>query len=121
MKRDMDLIRNILLDLEDGGNRAWEGLDRNDEATQEKIGYHSYLLFDAGLIGGANVSHLGCHLPQYSPTYLTWSGHEFLDAARNETNWKKAKETFGRVGGFVLPVLLKVLVDQMMKQVGVEG
>ena len=23
---------------------------------------------------------------------LTWQGHEFLDAARNETIWKEAKE-----------------------------
>ena len=118
MKRDMDTIRNIMLDLEDGGNRVWEGWGQNDQSAQEKVGYHSYLLVDAGLIGGRDVSHLKCHLPQYSPVYLTWAGHEFLDAARNETNWKKAKERFAGVGGFTLGVLQALLIALMKDQVG---
>jgi hypothetical protein len=29
---------------------------------------------------------------------LTWQGHDFLDAARNDTIWSKAKEKFLKPG-----------------------
>ena len=30
---------------------------------------------------------------------LTWQGHEFLDAARNEDRWNQAKKTISEKGG----------------------
>ena len=41
---------------------------------------------------------------------LTWKGHEFLDAARNDTIWKKALGHIKKAGVQVtLPVLEEVL------------
>ena len=116
MKRDMDLIRKMLMDLEDGGNRAWEGLDRKDEALQKKHGYHAYLLKDAGLVHASDISTDHSFLPRYTPRYLTWTGHEFLDAARDEERWNKAKGIAASMGGFAVSVMKEVLAALVKEQ-----
>jgi len=47
---------------------------------------------------------------------LTWAGHEFLDAARNETVWKKASERIKKSGVDVTISLLKDILNQLLKQ-----
>lgn len=92
MKRDMDLCRAILLALEAGKaigpNEPLGGYD------DVQVGYHCYLLADAGLAIGAEWEcDDGSHYPQYRIAYLTWTGHEFLDLSRNQTVWKKITST----------------------------
>lgn len=118
MKRDMDLIRKILMDLEDGGERAWEGVDRTDKKSEAVHGYHAYLLYDAGLIYAADCTYAQHSQPRYKPLYLTWAGHEFLDAARDEKRWNKAKSMGAAMGGFAVSVLKEVLISLMKQQVG---
>jgi hypothetical protein len=118
MKRDMDLIRNMLMDLEDGGKRAREGLDTNDKEAKAAFGYHAYLLADAGLIYATNASVDQNPLPRYVPLYLTWAGHEFLDAARDDGRWNKAKAIGVGAGGFAVSVMKELLLSLMKQQVG---
>ncbi len=40
---------------------------------------------------------------------LTMAGHDFLEAARNENAWNKAKEAAKRVGGVSADVFKEVL------------
>jgi uncharacterized protein DUF2513 len=37
--------------------------------------------------------------PELLLTNLTWAGHEFADAARDEKRWKKAMQSFERKAG----------------------
>lgn len=85
MKRDLSLIRQILLDLEDGGAYTnW--LDIDIEAySPEQMDYHLDLLVEAGLISVAS-SERG--RSRQLPVRITWDGHEFLDAARDESRWQ---------------------------------
>jgi len=118
MKRDMDLIRKLLLQLEELDGTGVSPSNLLEGYTGEQIGYHAFLLADAGLAIGCDCSSSSSFLPQYDLNGLTWNGHEFLDAARNETNWKKAKERFSGVGGFSLSVLKELLVALMKQQIG---
>jgi hypothetical protein len=87
MKRDMDLIRSILLEVEkslspDGCRIEIPGRGR------EELYYNAQLAHEAGFIDarflrGSTEFHI---------FRLTYEGHEFLDAARNDTLWNKAKE-----------------------------
>lgn len=89
MKRDLDLVRRILLHLEESGESAdpsgWNAfVEEGYELIQ--IHYHVRLLNDAGLIEADEI------VPgQWWPERMTWSGHEFLDAARNEDLWREMK------------------------------
>lgn len=44
-------------------------------------------------------------------TRLTWLGHEFLDAARDDGRWEKAKSAISKVGGWSFEVVKHILVE----------
>ena len=113
MKRDLDLIKAILLEIEKKddtspiSNLSVEGYD------QKSIDYNIHLLNQAGLIK-ANIARVGAN-EIYDPIILemTWSGHEFLDSARNETVWNKGKELIKQHGGSVPFEVLKSVLNQV--------
>jgi hypothetical protein len=55
-------------------------------------------------------SDAGDSSPQAAVISVTWAGHEFLEASRDEGLWLKAKKAAGAGGGMVLDVLKSVLI-----------
>jgi hypothetical protein len=51
-------------------------------------------MIEAGLVVGITTNDARGTLARGIIARLTWQGHEFLDAARNDTTWRKARETF---------------------------
>lgn len=118
MKRDMDLVRKILFAIEDNEQGFFHKQLEIQGYSSEQIGYHVYLMMQASLIKGADVTTHDCHSPVAIPTGLTWAGHDFLDACRDEGIWIKAKEKLKSLGGEVpLEVIKTVLIEIMKKQV----
>lgn len=120
MRRDMDLARQILLQIEEAGEaHGWVELEipgRNDD--KDEISYHVMLLAQAGLIEAVDVSTLSAF--SWRAKRLTWEGHEFLDAARNEGTWSRAKAiAVERGGGLTLDLLKAILLSLLRQQVGV--
>jgi hypothetical protein len=115
MKRDMDLVRQILMIIEDHEHGfAPETIDV-DGYTKETIGYHLVLMEEAGLIRAADTTLFGGPSPSAMPERLTWAGHEFIANARNETIWAKVKATVVAKGGSVSFEVLKFLVVETAK------
>ncbi len=114
MKRDMDLARQILLELEkapyDGRLLIVDIADYEEEA----INYHVLLLAEAGLIEAKDLSSLDG--AEWVPTRLTWQGHEFLDAARDQSRWNQAKRTISERGGSLTFDILGGVLTQLMRQ-----
>lgn len=121
MTRDMDLIRAILLWIEarpEGHNVNWKL--EIEGYTAEQIGYHCYLLAQAGLIEAVNGGGLSSKSPSYIPIKLTWDGHEFLDAAKDDGLWKQAKEqVLGPAGGAAFSLLLAWLKAKAAEKLGI--
>lgn len=107
MKRDMDLIRAILIAIEDDESTAPKRFSLED-VPQDKVDYHVNLLVEAGLVRApVTTIHFGAPYPES----LTWAGHEFLDAARNDTLWEKAKKlTLEKTGALGFEVLKEALI-----------
>src|SRR5262245_43162701 len=119
MRRDLDLIRKILLTVEDlpTGNVPEE--IEIEGYTEEQIGYHSYLLVDSGLAKGVDIGAVGDTSPNWQLIHLTSAGHEFAEAARNETSWNKAKSIVKeKAGGATLDILKEVLVGVVRGTLG---
>ena len=96
MKRDMDLIRQILNNAEARDFENGEPPEAYQAQTIEEA-YQIVLMNDAGLVQADYVSEAGT--PVSATIYrLTWAGHDFLDATRDDTIWKKAKETILKPG-----------------------
>lgn len=109
MRRDMDLIRELLLAIEarplgSSEDIAVEGHDR------ETVAYHLALLQEAGLIDALVDEIYGEAVPQVIVKRLTWDGHEFLDSARNQTVWARTKAIVREKGGDISFTLFRELL-----------
>jgi len=114
MKREMDLIRKMILALEEAPSGFAPQDLHVDGYSPEQIGYHAHLMIEEGLAKGTSTTHLRSSSPAAIVRSLTWAGHEFADAARDEARWKKAmgmvKEKTGSVSIAVLTQLLTGLM-----------
>jgi len=113
MKRDMDLARELLLRIEanDGDPRLLD-LGVNGFEPQV-IQEHLHLLKEAGLIEAMESHTRGGD--SYYPTRLTWEGHNFMDAARDETLWKKTRQTISQKFQSVSFDVLKAVLSEIAK------
>lgn len=110
MKRDLDLIRRILLKCEaDPSGYAPHPLEI-DGYEDEQIGFHVHVMVQAGLVDGADTTDTGAPSPAAIATSITWSGYEFLDASRDDQRWDKAKAAAKSAGGVTLDVVKGILV-----------
>jgi tetratricopeptide (TPR) repeat protein len=111
MKRDMDLIRTILFEVEkstspDGCQVEAPGWSRDELYYNAKLAQEAGLI-DARFLPGSDEFHV---------LRLTYSGHEFLDAARNDTLWAKGKEIVIKNTGTLTLEALKIALQALMKQ-----
>ncbi len=111
MKRDMELIRKILLTVEEKYVDTW--LHSNeieiDGYDMKTIGYHCAVLHDAGLLYDYKGQYGDGELLQFGVGRLTWDGHEFLEKIKSDTVWNKTKETITTKGiPFVLDAVKEI-------------
>lgn len=119
MKRDMDLVREILIAVEEGNIK----LD-NLEYDRDQINFHVELMEEHGLVeaivipSNDSVEHkiLACSVKK-----LTWEGHEFLEKARNKFIWEQAKrKCLEGTGGLAIELLKGCLVHVAKQKLGIE-
>jgi hypothetical protein len=115
MKRDMELSRQILQQIEEKFPLRGKAELDLPAYSPEQIAYNVMLLWEAGLIVADDCSNFDELWLQ--PTRLTWEGHEFLDAIKHDTVWNKVKATVKEEGGFVSFEVLKLLAIQAAKSV----
>ena len=124
MQRDMNLIRDLLLFHESDGALPYPTADENT------IAQHMILLVEAGFISGSigeplmysprivysddsrTVTRDGS---QYFLFSLTWKGHDFLAAARDQDTWNKACRA---VGGLTFDIIKEYLQQILRRSVG---
>jgi len=112
LKRDWELCRTILRLTEElpedephvdvFGSSELEGYSR------PLIGYHVYMLDDAGLLEAWDVRDRDKRWDLY-PRHLTMAGHDFLEATRNESVWNKTLAAVTSKGGSATLEIVKEL------------
>ena len=115
MKRDMDLCRKILIEIESWPTTLGPRPVEIDGYTDEQIGYNAWLLAQEGLIKGRDRAGIGRAVHAYSPSCLTYQGHDFLEHARNDTRWKTAKDKLVSTGGPITIQAMKTILDALTK------
>jgi hypothetical protein len=113
VKREPDLIRDVLLQVEASGH---EGVQKfvSHEFDGPTIAYHVRLLHDAGYIAGVIKPHFAgnivCHI-----SGMSWEGHDLLDAIKNDTVWAKTKATIKEKGGGATIEVIKAVAMNYAK------
>ncbi|MBW3140070.1 DUF2513 domain-containing protein [Ferrimonas balearica] len=113
MKRDMELGRKILLVLEEKEDFSTPIIPEVPEHTKIEVAYHIKLLHQAGLVEAINWSSDSDN--EWEATTLTSIGHDFLDAARNETIWKKSKAMVLENGAAMTFEMMKIALTETLK------
>jgi len=99
MERNWDIIREILIKLEELNPKV--GSIKLSDFPVDKAyeySYHVELLIESGLIHGQISKTIGRHAHDFFASRMTWSGHEFLDAIRSDNVWNKTKSSFVKGG-----------------------
>lgn len=120
-KRDMDLVRALMLKLESFEMRhgdVFSIVPVDSEISipgydEDSIGYHLSLLREKGLINCPGSQ------PMLGITYsgLTWDGHDFLDSVRDPEIWKRTKDGARSAGGFTVDLLRDLAKGLIKKQI----
>lgn len=130
MKRDMDLVREILLAVEAAGEDrpsmqdlfgvplseveidTRESMRTTSSCSVRQAGWLTGI--DAGSMSGSNWLNLE----------LSWPGHDFLDTTRDSEVWKKTKFGVEKIGGAGWEVVKAIAVayakEQAKKVLGIE-
>lgn len=118
MRRDMDLVREILLAAE--SLPAAGGFIDLPERDDGELRYHLRIVAQAGLLDVQFAAHEGTAHETVWLNGLTWQGHEFLSTARDNTRWRAAVHKVGATAGGVAFALLRdYLLSEARKLVGI--
>ena len=116
-KRDLNLIRDILFEVE---KHPYTGsfFDIDVEGYDEDaISYHVLLAEEANLIEAYDDSSTQGR--RFKPIRLTNYGHDFLDAARNDSIWNKAIDKIKNISsGVSIQVLYNVIIQIINLRLG---
>jgi preprotein translocase subunit SecF len=115
----MELIRKIAFVVE----TAEEGIDSEDihieGYSNAQIAYHCELMNESQLIDAIDTQTLSSEYATFQINRLTSKGHDFVDAARSDTIWNKAKATItATVGGVSIDVFIRFLKAQALSALG---
>ena len=115
MHRDLELLRKIVLKIEDSeSSRAPETLVF-DGYTGNQVLYHSWLLLDAGLVTGHEATHINSTGKEALITGLTSKGHDFAEMARSDAVWNKAIQKVKEVSQAVTIEMFTQLLKNEVK------
>lgn len=89
MKRDWNLIRDLLIHIEDAEGQHLLNEDINVD-TPERVYYHLDQMIQSGLINGDKCTYMSGG-GRVAITGLTPKGHDFLEKIRSDTVWTKTK------------------------------
>ena len=99
MKRDMDLVRSILL-CADEAEGPLDALDMaNAKHPYEELCYHIDLLAHHGLLDATIEHSFAERYAKCQVDGLTWEGCDYLDAIRDKHVWKRTKEVVSKAVG----------------------
>lgn len=121
MKRDMEPVRSILLQVEKAdGSRECGQLDFM-EHSQDEVFYHIDTMRAHGLIEAVVKREWGGSIVHASIAGLTWEGQDFLDAMRDDRVWSRAKKALADSVGSTTFDVVKSLCSSIATKLAMDA
>lgn len=122
MKRDMDLVRSILMQVELADGPLDSAKITHDGHSDQELLWHIDLLANHDLIDARVQRAYGSERIGAVIDGLTWDGLDMLDSMRSAVVWQRAKDAVkGSVGSTTLDVFktvcCKVATDMIMQSI----
>jgi len=106
MKRDMDLIRIIMLKIEEEFETTALVNLKVEKYSNDVVAMHCKLLYEAGLVSFYKSQYAENELSFFTVGNLTWDGYDYLDKIRDDSIWRKVKDTIKKQG---LPLIIETV------------
>jgi hypothetical protein len=116
MERNMELIRKILLHLEEKEDVSSFNAVNIEGYHPKVVSYHIKLLSQAGLIEAKSLTTKDTHGIWWAKS-LTWYGHDYIESVKNDTIWNKTKEGIKSKGLELGQVSFEVLKEYAKLQI----
>jgi hypothetical protein len=93
MKRDWDVLRDVLIEVEALNSAAFETIQYGppSESDNHAKDEHAFLLWQAGFVRGVDASSNDGDTVLAQG--LTWAGHDLLETIRSKAIWERIKST----------------------------
>jgi len=114
MKRDMDLVREIMLKVE-ALPPGPPVLYRIGEVVDLVLLNHLEMLIEAGLVRGKISRSQGSRGDVIGISTLTWEGHEWIDTVRDPRVWDETKATLQESGATPSFELTKAVATRILR------
>lgn len=120
MKRDLELVRRILLRVEEADGPLCLDDLASGKYPEEVVAYHVGLMAARGLIDAEVSREWDGSFVDATIDGLTWDGQDFLDALRDERVWSKARKAISEsVGSTTFEVVKAVAIKCACEILGV--
>lgn len=114
MRRDFDIVRRLLLEVEGyGPDVVDKTFSELDDDSPEDV-YHALLLVEAGYLDG-KIQGRGGGIKVIWVDGLTWKGHDFLDAIKDDTIWRRTKDRIVSTVGTASAEVVKAVAEGITK------
>ena len=121
MRLKPELVRDLLLAVEEYLPFRGEEFEWPAYASEEEVDYHCIILIDAGLLKGTHSRALSGKY-RVLVERLTPSGHDFLDAVRNESVFRQVQEQLNvrKVVSVPLDLMAQLAKRLLGRELGLE-
>jgi len=111
MTRDMDLFREILLEVEKlPAGRPWPATPLLGHEIESVVS-HVLLLRDAALVDATNLQYHAAMVRR-----ITNQGYDFIEASKQPSLWSRAKEQVKNLALPVTAATMKAVLDALVKE-----
>jgi hypothetical protein len=115
MKRDLDLVRRIMLNIEElppGPSMQF----RMGEVDDPVVLAHIQLMIGAGLVNGKITEPHGARGAVIIISGLSWDGHEWLETMRDQGLWDQTKAVLAENGAALSFELVRAVANQILRK-----
>jgi len=116
MKRDVDLLRELLLFAETNGEPIVGTVIQQDDLeiiqSRDQLHGHTNLLVDSGFMKNPGHTQSTLYLGDLTP-----EGYDFLDSVRNPEIWRKTKSVGEKAGGWTVSLLSDIAKGLIKTQI----
>ena len=133
MKRDLDLMRDLLLKVEEATigdieRNPWQVFLSSGQPSEVVI-YHVRLLLERKWLHSESINlesrnRDGTPAAKFLPDALTDEGHEFLETIRDPEVWRKTKDGANKIGSYGIDLIKDLakgfLKTEIKKRTGLE-
>ena len=119
MKRDFDLIRKILLYVEEEQKDYVEVINNFEGCDNITLMHHCDLLLERNLLNGT-VTRVNTGEGHFVCKGLTWEGHDYLAMIKNDTTWNKIKKIVKEKGEYLtIEIISRIATNLIENKLGI--